>query len=120
MLKTLHLTFILLSLSSFIGRVIISEIKPALLEIKIIKIAPHIINSILIISGIALIFQGNWLDSDYGWIIAKVFVLFIYIGLGILALKLKGQNKWLAFAAAILCVIYIGVVAVTKNAFFFL
>ncbi len=120
MLKTLHLSFILISLGSFIGRVIVSEIKPVLLEIKVVKIAPHIINLILIISGIALIFQGNWFASDYGWIIAKIVALFIYIGLGIMALTLKDHNKWLAFAGAILCIIYIGVVAVTKNGLFFL
>ena len=120
MLKTLHLIFILISLSSFIGRVIISELKPAVLEIKIIKIAPHIINFILIVSGIALIFQGNWFTSEYSWIIAKIIALLAYIFLGIMTLKLKGQNKWLAFTGALLCVTYIGIVAVTKNALFFL
>ncbi len=120
MLKTVHLLFILLSLSGFIGRVILSEIKPELLEQKAIKIAPHIINSFLIVSGISLVFQGDWLSSDFGWIIAKIVALLAYVGLGILVLKLKGQNKWLAFAGALLCLAYIGVVAVTKQAFFFL
>ena len=120
MLKTLHIIFILLSLGSFIGRVILSEIKPILLELKAIKIAPHIINSFLIVSGFSLVFQGGWLSSDFGWIIAKLVALLAYIALGILVLRLKGQNKWLAFAAAMLCLAYIGAVAVTKNSFFFL
>lgn len=120
MLKLIHLGFILISLGSFIGRVILSEINPIVLDHKIIKIAPHIINFILIISGVGLVFQGNWLSMDFGWIIAKLLVLFVYIGLGIMTLRLNGQNKWLAFSGAMLCLAYIGVVAVTKDAFFFL
>ena len=120
MLKLIHLGFILISLGSFIGRVILSEINPVALDHKMIKIAPHIINFILIISGVSLVFQGNWLSMDFGWIIAKLLVLFVYIGLGIMTLRLNGQNKWLAFSGAMLCLAYIGVVAVTKDAFFFL
>ncbi len=120
MLKTLHLTFILLSLISFIGRVILSEINPELLKLKAFKIAPHIINALLIGSGFVLVFQGNWLSGEYGWIIAKLLVLIAYIGLGLFVMKNQGTKKWLAFIAAMACIVYIGIVAVTKNALFFL
>ena len=119
MIKTLHLAFILLSVISFVGRVILSETYPAILKQKIVNIAPHVINTFLIISGIALIFQGGWLSISYGWIIAKILVLLIYIGLGIYVLKSQGTAKWLAFTGAMACLVYIGIVAVTKNAFFF-
>jgi len=35
-------------------------------------------------------------------------------------MKNQGTKKWLAFIAAMACIVYIGIVAVTKNALFFL
>jgi len=120
MIKYLHLTFILLSIISFVGRVIILEIRPELLKVKILKIAPHVINTLLLLTGFTLVFQGGWLAGEYGWIIAKLVALLGYVGFGIITLKAQGTNKWLAFSAAIACFVYIGIVAATKNAWFFL
>ncbi len=120
MLKTLHLTFILLSLISFVGRVILSEVNPELLKLKVLKIAPHILNALLIGSGFVLVFQGDWLSGDFGWIIAKLLVLIAYIGLGLFVMKGQGTKKWVAFIAAMACIVYIGIVAVTKNPWFFI
>ncbi|ASF46076.1 SirB2 family protein [Methylovulum psychrotolerans] len=120
MIKTIHLTFILLSIVSFVGRVILSETHPAFLKQPFLKIAPHVINTLLLLSGIILVFQGPWLAGETGWLIAKVIALLGYIGLGIITLKTRGRDRWLAFAGAMACFVYIGIVAVTKNPFFFL
>ena len=120
MIKTFHLLFILLSIISFVGRVILSETFPSLLKKKIVNIAPHIINTLLIISGIALIFQGDWLSTNYGWIVAKIIALLGYIGLGVVVMRNRGTVRWAAFFGAMACFVYIGIVAVTKNAFFFI
>ncbi|MDO9105405.1 MAG: SirB2 family protein [Methylovulum sp.] len=120
MIKILHLTFILMSVVSFVGRVIISETQPALLKQKLFKIAPHIIDSALLLSGIALVFQGQWLSTEHGWIIAKLCALVVYIGLSIVVMRNRGTTRWLAFSGAMLCFAYIGIVAVTKNPLFFL
>jgi len=119
MIKIFHLTFIVLSLVSFVGRVILSETHPALLKQKALKIAPHVIDSLLLVSGITLVFQGDWLSADYGWIIAKIMALLGYIGLGVVVMRNRGAARWLAFVGAMACFVYIGIVAVTKNAFFF-
>ena len=120
MIKIFHLTFVLLSILSFVGRVILSETHPAMLKQKSIKVAPHIINTLLVISGITLVFQGGWLSTDYGWIIAKIVALLGYIGLGVIAMRNRGTVRWLAFVGAMASFAYISIVAVTKNAFFFL
>lgn len=120
MIKHVHLTFILLSICSFVGRVILSEIRPELLKIKPMKIAPHVIDTILLISGITLVIQGQWLSAEYGWIIAKIFALLGYIGFGVMTMHSQGTKRWMAFSGAMACFIYIGIVAVTKNAWFFL
>lgn len=120
MIKIIHLTFILLSISSFIGRVILSETHPSILKQKALKIAPHVIDTFLLLSGITLVFQGGWLSSDFGWIIAKIVALIGYISLGVIVMRKRGAIRWLTFLGAIACFIYIGIVAVTKNAFFFI
>ncbi|MGZ5054795.1 MAG: SirB2 family protein [Methylobacter sp.] len=119
MIKFFHLAFILLSISSFVGRVYCAEKRPEMLEQKWIKIGPHVINSLLLLTGFALVFQGSWLSADYGWIIAKLVALVAYVGLGIVAIKSQGDLRWKAFAGALACFVYIAAVAVTKSAFIF-
>ncbi len=120
MIKMLHLTFVLLSIISFVGRVFLAQSRPEMLEIKWIKIGPHIVNTILLITGFTLVFQGSWLSGEYGWIVAKLIVLLGYVGLGTLAIKSQGTMRWQAFAGAVACFIYIAIVAVSKHALFFL
>lgn len=117
MIKLIHLIFIMTSLASFIARIAFSVFKPDILQNKIIKIAPHIIDTILLVSGITLIIQGNWLEGEYGWIISKFILLLGYIALGVMAMRMKGAKRWLAFTAAIACFVYIFVIAITKNGF---
>lgn len=115
MIKILHLSFVFLSVSGFIVRVILAETHPHILKLKTIRIAPHVIDTFLLISGLILVFQGNWLVRSYAWIIAKFAGLFGYIGLGVIAMHQRGPMKWLAFAGALICLAYIGKVAVTKQ-----
>ncbi|MEQ1635101.1 MAG: SirB2 family protein [Methylococcales bacterium] len=117
MLKTLHLTLIFFSLAGFVGRVLLSEFKPEALQNKLSKIAPHVLDTLLIISGVALIVMGGWLDRDFGWIISKFFMLLAYIALGVLCMHNRGPKRWLAFAGALGCFVYIFVIAITKNGF---
>jgi uncharacterized membrane protein SirB2 len=110
--------FILLSVGSFVGRIYLSQINSPLMQQKLMNIAPHIINGILLLSGITLAFQSEW--ATHGWLVAKVIVLFGYVGLGIIALKSTGTKRWQAFAGALACFVYIAMVAVTKNPLLFL
>lgn len=120
MIKFLHLTFVLLSISSFIGRVYLAEKRPEMLEQKWIKIGPHILNTFLLITGFTLVAQGPWFAAgEYGWIIAKLTALLGYVGLGIVAIKSQGDLRWKAFAGALACFAYIAIVAVSKHALLF-
>nr|WP_305909284.1 SirB2 family protein [Methylomarinum sp. Ch1-1]MDP4522185.1 SirB2 family protein [Methylomarinum sp. Ch1-1] len=88
-----------------------------LLQRKLFKIAPHIIDTLLLLSGIALVFQGNWLAGEYGWIISKLIVLVLYIAFAIMTMRSSGNKRWLAFAAAVASFILIFVIAITKQGF---
>jgi|APLak6261673822_1056097.scaffolds.fasta_scaffold02754_2 uncharacterized membrane protein SirB2 len=120
MLKHLHLLFVAVVVISFIGRVALAEYRPEMLQRKWIKLSPHILASLLLLSGIALVFQGNWLATAYGWIIVKLFLMVVFIGLGLLTMREQGQKRWFAFAGAIFCLVYIVKIAFTKQVFFFL
>ena len=120
MLKHIHLLFVAVVAISFIGRVVLAEYRPEMLQRKWIKLSPHILASLLLLTGIALVFQGNWLASTYGWIIAKVILMFVFIGLGLMTMREKGQKRWMFFAATLFCLFYIIKIAFTKQVFFFL
>jgi uncharacterized membrane protein SirB2 len=118
-MKHLHLLLVALAFFSFVGRLALAEYKPAVLQEKWMKIAPHAIAALLILSGVALVFSGNWLSGDYGWIIAKIMVLLGFIGLGLVAMRSQGLQRWQAAAGAIACFFYIVTAAVSKKIFLF-
>ncbi|MCX7087203.1 MAG: SirB2 family protein [Methylococcales bacterium] len=117
MLKTLHVIFIFSSLASFVARVALSEFKPEVLQHKLSKIAPHVIDTLLLVSGVALILQGNWLSGEFGWIISKFLILLAYIGLGVVCMHNRGAKRWLAFSGALACFVTIFIIAITKHGF---
>ena len=117
MLKSIHMLFILLSVGSFISRIMLAQFKPDILRAKVLKIAPHVIDTILLLSGIALVFQGNWMAGEYGWIISKLIMLFAYIGFGVMAMRSTGIKRWSAFVLALACFGYIISIAITKHGF---
>lgn len=117
MLKDTHMLFILLSVGGFITRIMLVQFKPAWLQPKIAKIAPHVIDTILLLSGIGLVFQGNWMAGEFGWILTKLVMLCAYIGFGVMAMRSSGIKRWGAFVLALACFGYIGFVAVTKHGF---
>ncbi len=117
MIKSIHLIFIFSSFISFTGRMALSVLKPSLLQNKFLKIAPHVIDTLLLLSGITLVFQGNWLNGEFGWIISKLILLLGYVAFGVMAMRFSGIKRWIAFTAAISCFIAIFITAITKNGF---
>jgi uncharacterized membrane protein SirB2 len=118
MLKSLHVLTVYISFFLFIGRVALSVFKAEFLELKALKIAPHAVNGVLILTGVSLVFANDWLDGEYGWIVSKFILLLVYIALGILTFKLPAPKRWFAAGGAILCFVGILVMAITKSGFF--
>ncbi len=116
-MKHLHLLFVFLVIAGFVWRVYLAEKKPEMLAEKWIKLLPHGLAAALLATGITLVFQGNW-AGNYGWIVAKLFLMVCFIVFGIFTLKEQGQRRWIAFGIAMFCFIYILKLAVTKQVFF--
>lgn len=116
-MKHLHLLFVVLVITSFLWRVYLAEKKPEMLAEKWLKILPHVLAAGLLLSGIGLVLQGNW-SENYGWIVAKLFLMAAFIVLGILSLREQGARRWIAFAGALYCFAYILKIAASKQVFF--
>lgn len=118
MLKFLHLFLVGLVFASFTSRIILAEISPARLHTKWLKTTPHVIDSLLLLSGFGLVFQCQWLAGDYTWLITKLLILFIYIILGMCAMRTQ-KLRWLTTLTAIACLFLIVKIAVSKKIFGF-
>jgi uncharacterized membrane protein SirB2 len=116
-IKHLHVTCVVLSATGFLLRGLWMVTGSPLLQHRLTRVLPHIIDSLLLLSAIALAVLIQQYPFAAGWVTAKVFGLLAYILLGTIALK-RGRTMGMrvaAFVAALLVYAWIVSVAVTKN-----
>lgn len=116
-IKHLHLTCVGLSGSLFLLRGIWKMRDSAMLQQRWVKILPHVIDTILLGSALALAWWSGQYPFQQNWLTAKLLALLLYIALGTLALK-RGKTpaiRLAAFIAAILTFIYIISVALSRQ-----
>lgn len=89
----------------------------AFLRQRWVKIVPHVIDTVLLASAVALAVLVHQYPFVNGWLTAKVIGLVVYIGLGTVALKRGGTRKMriAALLAAQAVFFYIVAVAVTRQ-----
>jgi uncharacterized membrane protein SirB2 len=112
----IHMLTAILSLIGFVVRAAWKVRSPEKLSRKWVKITPHVNDTLMLVSGIVLLFILGLAPWDTGWVAAKILGLLVYIGLGIVALK-KAQTPWAIFfwtLAALAVYVYILLVAKTK------
>lgn len=88
----------------------------SLLQSKPSRILPHIIDTLLLLSAIALVIMSRQYPIVVGWVTIKIVLLVMYIVLGTLALK-RGKTKQQRtgfLVASLLTVAAIFVVAAIK------
>jgi len=82
-----------------------------------VKIVPHVVDTLLIVSAIALAINIHQYPFVDAWLTAKVIALLFYIMLGFVAFR-YGRNKTVRLVAWImaqLVLIYIVLVAINHN-----
>ena len=94
----------LLSISGFILRGYWMLNYSPLLQSKSVKILPHIVDTVLLLSAIGLLFNLGFGLLKQGWMFHKVALLLLYIVFGMIALgnKYFRSRKISAFVGAIL------------------
>ncbi len=101
MLLFTHLAAVTLSLLGFIVRGILMLSGSPLLWSKFTKVTPHIVDTVLLGSGIALIFATGFYPTEQPWLMGKILALVLYIILGTIALK-RGKTIAIRLIAGIL------------------
>ena len=116
-IKTIHVTCALISFAGFFVRGIWMLRDSTLLQQRWIKITPHIVDTLLLVSAIILAVQLRFSPLEQPWLMVKIIALLVYIGAGMVALRF-GRSKtvrlyaWLFGLATIL---YIMSVATSKS-----
>jgi len=121
-LKHIHITFVALSFLGFFARGILMLVNSSWLRMRLVRVAPHVIDTGLLLSALALVYQLSPFSATPTWILAKLFGLILYIGLGTYALR-RGKTRTARASFWVLAMIVFGwiiSVAVTKNPWGFL
>lgn len=116
-LKHIHLTAVVLSISGFVVRWLLMLADSPLLQRRLLKVLPHVIDTVLFASAVAMVVISAQYPIVLSWLTAKLVGLLAYIVFGMMALK-RGRTKaqraaW--FVAALAAFGYIVMVALTRN-----
>jgi uncharacterized membrane protein SirB2 len=113
LIKNLHLATIALTLALFVLRGAWMMADSPRLQARWVRIVPHVNDTLLLSSGIALAVLVQQYPLVHGWLTAKFFALIAYILLGTIALK-RGKTRMqriIAWIAALLVFGYMVAVA---------
>lgn len=118
LLKQLHVAFAALTIAGFLLRGYWMLTSSELLGHRITRIAPHIVDTLFLLSGIAMLVILSLNPLTQSWLIAKFAGLLLYIVFGTLALR-RGRTPTIqatAFISAVVVFAYIVGVALTHSA----
>lgn len=114
-MKNLHMMLAYLTAIGFVVRGLWSINGSDQLNQKWLKVAPHLVDTLLLTLGIAMAIQLS-LSLSSEWLIAKLLGLLAYIGFGVLTMRATAKPvKILSFGAALLSVGYIFSVALSRD-----
>lgn len=116
-LKAIHVGSAMLSITGFVLRGMWMLQDSPLLKARITRILPHVVDTVLLLSAIALALRIAQYPFVHAWLSAKVLALLAYIVLGSIALK-HGRSRRvraLAYGMALVVFLYIVGVAVTRS-----
>jgi uncharacterized membrane protein SirB2 len=121
-LKFIHVSCAFISIAGFGLRGYWMMSDNPLLQHRVVRRLPHVIDTLLLLSAIMLLVVWRLSPLETPWLGAKVIALLVYIGLGMVALRF-GRSKGIRVGAWLLALItagYIVSVAYSKNPLGFL
>lgn len=110
-IKHLHMTAAGLSILFFIIRAFWSVTGSSCLQSRFVRIAPHVIDTILLACGLALAGMLG-AAANQPWLITKIVLLVAYIVVGSFAIKRGKTPQSRAFAALLAVAIFVYIVGV--------
>ena len=116
-LKYVHVGAAVITATGFILRGYWMLVESAHLQRLWVRVAPHVIDTVFLLSGVALIAILRLPVLNQPWLLTKFVALVVYILLGSVALK-RGPTKRVrsvAFVLALMTFLYIVGVALNKS-----
>ena len=111
-LKWVHICMVGLSGIGFIVRGYWMLNNPSLLHRRLVRILPHVVDTVLLISGVWLVLLLGLSPLHQSWLLVKLLLLCVYIFLGMIALR-RGRSKTSRIIAGLGAVLVFGVMLVT-------
>lgn len=117
LLRNLHILFVVSSYALFFVRGIWCLNGSAMMQQRWVRIVPHVVDTLLLISALVLAYTIHQYPFIDAWLTAKIIGLLLYIVLGYIALHsaLNKTLRFLAWLAAQASFAYIVLVAVSHN-----
>ena len=116
-LKLFHIIFAAVTFLGFAARGYWMIVASDLLDHRVTRIAPHIIDTLFLASGIGMLLAISLNPLAQPWLLAKFGGLILYVLLGTVAIK-RGSNRNIrirAFIAALATFAYIVGVGLTRS-----
>jgi len=116
-LKIIHVTSVIFSYILFTLRGVWMMQGSPILQRRWVKILPHVIDTVLLASAVALTTMIQQYPGISTWLSAKIGGLLLYITLGLIALRFgkTRRTKTISWITAQIVFFYIVLVALTKN-----
>lgn len=108
-IKHLHVTAVALSIILFIIRAYWSVTESAWLGHRLVRVVPHVVDTVLLVCGVALAIM---IGPFQPWILTKVILLIVYIGVGTVAIKRGRSRRTRGFAALVAVALFAYIVGV--------
>ncbi|MGE4370578.1 MAG: SirB2 family protein [Burkholderiaceae bacterium] len=109
LIKHIHMTAAGLSILLFIIRAYWSVTESGALQKRWVKTLPHVIDTVLLTAGIIL---AAMIGPEQPWILAKIVLLLVYIGVGTVAIKRGKTPRRRAIAALVAIAIFAYIVGI--------
>ncbi|MDP2715190.1 SirB2 family protein [Rheinheimera sp.] len=117
--KHFHLLMVVLSVSFLLVRYAMSLKPAAILQRKFFKIAPHVIDTLLLVSAVLLMITLQQYPFVHAWLTEKLLAVLAYIALGVMAFKGRtAAIRWICFLGALGWLGLVLRVAITKQPVF--
>lgn len=117
LLRQLHTLMAVITIAGFLLRGFWMLTGSDKLQQRVTRIAPHIVDTVFLFSGIAMLLVISLNPFSQSWLLAKFAGLILYILFGSIALR-RGSTRSiraLAFVAALSAYVYVVGVALAKS-----
>jgi uncharacterized membrane protein SirB2 len=117
LVKLLHVGTVALSLAGFTARGVLMLRASKALALRWVRIVPHIVDTLLLASGLWLAWASAQYPFVQAWLTAKVLGLVAYIAFGMMALR-RGKTRMaraVFFVLALAAAAYVVSVAIARD-----